>query len=224
MNHEPTDQHTIGRLRELVSHDLKNPISAAWTTSAFMAELIDSADELTQRNLSTIRSALTRALEWIDDFGVTVQLETGELAPSRSEADAAALAQRLIEALPEPIAKGVSLSGWDGRVQADPDLLLRCLRSLVLYADERGARSGGVTLSLTREPGGVDLVCSDRGRAIPSAWEDEGIPSLDQAVPAATPKPPLSLLLCQAVARSHGGSLYGARVDGENRLTMTVRY
>ncbi|NNF29330.1 MAG: hypothetical protein HKN73_19040 [Gemmatimonadetes bacterium] len=222
MNDASPDETTIRRVRELVSHDLKNPISAAWTTTAFMSEMADSADDLMQRNLATIRSALTRALEWIDDFGLTIQLETGELLPSKSEGDAETLANRVLEGLPEPLADRIRLSGWDGRVLADPELLQRSLRSLLVYADERGAAQEEIALGLTRDREEIQVVCRDRGRPIPGTWLQGGLPSLAQPIQATAPKPPLALLLCDAVARGHGGVLRMAHEDGENRVSMTL--
>ena len=210
------------RMREIVCHDLKNPVSAAWTTAAFMAEMADSSDDLTRRNLRTIGSALTRALAWIDDFGLVVQLETGDVEATPSVQEADTLISQVMDGLPEQLTERVEVRHWEGSMVADGELIQRAVRGMLQQADDRVSGAAPLTISLDRGTHEVRITCIDRGRAPADWWQDEGIPSLGDPLPPGAPSPPLSLVLCKAVARSHGGAVTVSHSGGENRVTLSV--
>jgi PAS domain S-box-containing protein len=171
------DAQRAVRLREqtlaVVSHDLRNPLSAIDLGSQLLTESPSvRADAAATRQAAVIRRNAARMARLIGDLLDVSSMQAGALAMERRPLPLAGL---LVEAFDahEPIAreKGVSLVLDAGpghvRVRADRDRLMQVLANLLGNAIKFCAPADEVRLSAEPADGYVRVCVADTGPGIP---------------------------------------------------------
>lgn len=196
----------LENVRSLISHDLRNPLSAAWTTAAFMAEMDAGQDVLVTRNIQTIQSALGRAIAWIDDLVTTIELEKGLRRPEATETDSGQVFAAARERYPT--------SGeirWPGgepvRLGGDATLLGRAVAALVANADRHGRSPSGTSVILSPTNGHIRIDVTDQGAGVGDDRMEDLFTPLGDPKRAQREIGGLGLAFCRAAVQAHGGSV-----------------
>jgi signal transduction histidine kinase len=192
------------RLRQLLVHDLKNPISVIKSNVAYL---------LDEPGLAELRSDLHAACDAIDGahaMALGLLAADEELAPAREPvALLPLLARTAIDQADRAKEAGVLIevaAGPPAVARADATLLSRVITNLVENA-LRHAHARRVLLSVEERPGGAaTLVVEDDGVGIPAAAR-ERLAEAVAAHAAVSRRVGLGLRFCAAAAAAHGGRL-----------------
>ena len=221
-------------LLEAVSHDLREPLSAA---SSALALLEDPRGELPPQAraglLDTAGAALGRLSRLTDDLGDLGRLHTGAITP-RPEATRLAEAFAAARASLDQARPAVRESGLDDvpPVLADPALLRRILADLLDHAQRRTPQGAEVQVSAGGGPVLVEVRVADRGRWTPATDQDsvfDPLPAVGEAPGEPSGEPPggtasgvrLRLALARGFAEAMGGTLVPEETPGGG-LTMLL--
>lgn len=211
-----------------VSHELRTPltsIAGAVETLRHRGERIPVADRDRLLELAVVHSARLRGL--IDDLLLVA--EGDHPTPSRTHAPVDMLA--MIEALDQefrPRMDGrlhVSSEVTDRWISTDGDKVRSILRHLLDNA-RKFAPAGGVWLSMTQRPSGLELVVGDHGPGIAATHRDEIFDRFVQLDGSTTREHGglgLGLHLCRQLAIALGGELGVDETPGGGaRFTLTL--
>jgi PAS domain S-box-containing protein len=214
------EQQLIG----IVSHDLRNPLSAILLGASSLLAREDLSDR-TVASIARIRSAAERAARLIRDLLDLTRARLGGGIPIQPRAaELRHVAQQVVDELEPSYADrkiSVEASG-DTRGQWDPDRIAQVIGNLVTNALKYGARGTPVTVRIAAEDGEVRLSVHNQGAPIPA----EVIPTLFEAGGRAAPDPTgrsvgLGLFIVDRIADAHGGRVE-VRSAEEDGTTFTV--
>jgi signal transduction histidine kinase len=154
------------RLSAVVSHDIRNPLTALLGT----AEIAKARGALTAEDLEAIES-MARRISQIIDSARNIDAQAGPAA-ALSVTDVASIHAELSDMLGQRLAeKGQSLvltSGAELAVYTNPKLLCNSvLSNLVVNASKFSPRDARLELSATTEGDGVRIQLCDRGPGFP---------------------------------------------------------
>jgi light-regulated signal transduction histidine kinase (bacteriophytochrome) len=195
----------------VVSHELRTPLTSIATLVGMIEDgRLGAADR--DGAIVTIRRNTERMLSFLDDLNLLANLESAPPGPT-TEVDLRDVARS--SAVPVVLPDGPPVTG-------DPKLL-SLLIELVVGAVSAVASAGTVTASGTAGPSGWTL----RVRGYASGLgTTEGLLT---AGPPAGSDPPyrrsvaLSVLLAQAIATRHGGSLsFEREPDGQAKVSVVL--
>lgn len=192
----------------IVSHDLRNPLSAIAMATALLVR--GELSESQQRTVSRIGRATERATRLIADLLDFTQARLGTgLSISKSEiALHAAISDdvdELSHAFPGRALEHVRAG--EGSCSADPDRLAQLVGNLVSNAVAHGAPARPITITSSIEAGTFTIAVHNWGAPIPL----EAQASIFQAMtrgnnaPAAGRSVGLGLFIVREIAKAHGG-------------------
>lgn len=204
---DPMSDPLVANVRALLAHDLKNPLSAAWTIAALMEEMDDGSDPMATRNVEIVRSAVTRAITWIDDFTLTLELETGQ----RAIAPVPTRVEEVVARAREGSFQDVDRIGWPespgAEFMGDADVLSRGLYALVSNALLHGGKDRPISVISRSEEDVVAFEVRDHGDGVAPDRRDRLFVSLRSAERSERRIGGIGLAVCRAVAEAHGGSV-----------------
>ncbi|RMG17599.1 MAG: sensor histidine kinase [Deltaproteobacteria bacterium] len=219
----------LDRLCRHVAHDLRNGLAVLRTNVDYL-EGLAPRDEAERAALGDLREVADRMEHGIDHLVYLVRYLSGTLTPSLQPISMdtwlRALVRRLEEA-PGPAAGRIRLEAPEpARIWADPALLERALRDLVLTRLAHTAAPGPVELRFHRPPGWAELTVIDSGPPLSPAarasFLDPRAPLGEGRLPAREVEQGLVGPFCGAVVAAHGGQTRLEVVDGRNRFTLRL--
>ncbi|BDG10658.1 sensor histidine kinase [Anaeromyxobacter paludicola] len=206
------------RILAVVSHDLRNPLSAILLGARQLASGSIAGAPRVQAAGSRIARAAERMRRMIGDLLDAAAIQGGRLSVRPRRAEPARLLEEAREAF-QPVAEERWLSlevraeGGLPEVCCDHDRVLQALSNLLGNAVQLTRAGGRLTLAAARRDGGVELAVSDTGPGIPP----EELPHLFQPYRRGKDVPyrgtGLGLAIVRGIAEAHGG-----RVRVESRL------
>ena len=201
----------------VVSHDLRNPVSAIFSAASLLLEM-DVSAEKTEQHLETIQRTAERMNRLIQDLLDVSRLEAGALSIVPSVIDVSDLFQEAGDAARHDAdRRGVALvSAPDAAlpgIRADRDRLLRVLSNLVGNAVRYSRQGGKVTLAArVREEGEVVLGVEDEGIGIAPEDQERLFDRFWQVSRSDTEGAGLGLAIVKGIVEAHGGRVW---VDSE---------
>ena len=195
----------------IVSHDLRNPLSAIMAGTAVLA-LPNITPEARAKSQAHIVSSAQRARRLIDDLLDFTMARVGRgLSVSRQPIDLHQLVGRIVDELALAFAgstiRHVRLG--QGACEADPDRIAQLVGNLVANAISYGAPQAGVTV--TSELSGTDAVISvhNAGDPIPSHAMSTIFEPMVRGVPdnSINRSVGLGLFIVRAIAYAHKGDV-----------------
>jgi phosphoserine phosphatase RsbU/P len=207
----------------IVSHDLRNPLSAIHMSAVLMGmgTLSD-----TQRNaLSRVERSVGRAERLISDLldftqarlGGGISLHLGRVDLNEVVADSVG---ELSAAFPE---RRIVHQGTPVHCHADADRIAQALGNLVANAARHGAPDSAVTVTLSTQDGRCMLSVHNQGDPIPPALRE----ALFEPMIRGTSKVAgargvgLGLYIVREIAKAHGGSVQ-VDSEAERGTTFTI--
>lgn len=214
----------LDNVRSYVTHDVRNPLSAVWTSVALLTELDDGSDPLTSRSLATITSGLNRTLRKLDLVGVALEIEAGQRVAQVGDVLVADLLRGVRDR-----SSGIDVDHsiqFEARVQqvrVDRGLLEGALVALLDNAVLHGGGPDGVRCIVEEgeREGTIAFSVEDTG---PSPQNADGLfMPLGEPDRRAKGAVGVGLALVRAVAELHGGTWRFERRDsGGSRFTVEV--
>ncbi len=208
----------------IVSHDLRNPISAITMSVTVMLKR-DNLEDWQAKGLRRIASAADRAHRLIRDLLDFTQARVGGIPIQPKARDFHELARQVVEevqlAHPERRitfeAAGEAQGAWDG------DRIAQVITNLVGNAVQHSPAESAVRVSSRGEAGSVVLAVHNEGPPIPA----ETLPRLFEPFRRGTEggaagSVGLGLFISRRIVEAHGGTLEVRSVEGEG-TTFTVR-
>lgn len=208
---EKTRLDELGRFRErligIVSHDLRNPISAISMATDLLLES-DSLDDQAVRTVVRIQRSVARATRMIGDLLDFTQARLGGgIRMERRPVDVHAVVRQVVDELelahPDRYIE-VQQDG-DGRGQWDPDRLAQVVSNLASNALQYGIPMEPVKFQTHSEDGWVTLIVHNHGPAIPP---DRLVQIFEPMQRASTAKKWRSGEKAESAGRSVGLGLY----------------
>ncbi|HLL53113.1 MAG TPA: HAMP domain-containing sensor histidine kinase, partial [Myxococcaceae bacterium] len=217
------EQQLIG----IVSHDLRNPISAiAMTATALLRR--DDMDPRTTRSLLRIVNSSDRATRMIRDLLDFTQSRLGGGLPIQPvPTDLHRVIGQVVEEVQATDAERDIVVGQDGDGQGcwDEDRLAQVATNLLTNALNYSPRETPVRVTTREEGDAVVLEVHNRGEPIPP----ELLPTLFHPMHRGTAKVDkskrsigLGLYIVKEIATAHGGTV-AVRSDAQEGTTFTVR-
>jgi PAS domain S-box-containing protein len=204
------------QLLAIVSHDLRNPLSAIVTS----ASVLDARerDETVRKHTRLIARAAERMDRLIDDLLDLAQLQAGRLRVERTPCDAATLIRETVETFKQ-IAndKRVRIDaevGEEVHVSCDRGRVLQVLANLVGNAVKFTPEGGSVTVTASRQDEEARFSIVDNGpglseQELAQIWEP-----FWQAKKRAHAGIGLGLYIAKALVEAHGGRIWADSVVG----------
>jgi len=158
------------RLIGIVSHDLRNPISAILMGASVLLEH-DELSERATKIVARMQSSARRASRLIDDVLDFTQARLGGgIRVEKKPADLHAIVRHVVEELDaaQPDRLVHVLHAGDGRGRWDADRLAQVVANLVSNALKYGAPATLVNLETRDDGDGVSLTVHNEGPAIPT--------------------------------------------------------
>jgi signal transduction histidine kinase len=157
----------------VVSHDLRNPMTAISTSAAIVIRKIDrGAVEDTRKHLHTIQRAVDSMNRLVSDLLDVSRIEAGKLPLDKRMYDIADVVNQAVELL-RPVAHAkaqelsVELGDADGlEVECDRERVQQILSNLLGNAIKFTPEGGQTTVSLERRAATVQLAVKDNGPGI----------------------------------------------------------
>ena len=167
----------VAAWRELarrLAHELKNPLFPLQITVENLLRARKSSDgqfdEVFRESTATLLAELAHLRSIIGRFSDFAKMPAPQLQPvdvNELVIQASRVFDAQLEAPGKPaIAKELALAGNVGNIQADPELLQRAVRNLILNAIDAMPDGGTLTLRATALPDGVQLEVSDTGKGL----------------------------------------------------------
>lgn len=163
---------------QAISHDLRTPLTSLLGFAEFLADELDGPLSARQHErLAQIQRSGARLRRMIDDLLDHARLESAELQLDCRLLPLGPLVSGVLESLaPQALEAGVALKladlAPDAVLPLDPDRLERVVTNLVANAIKFSPAGAEVSVSLSREPGGLRCAVSDRGPGLSPAEVD----------------------------------------------------
>ena len=195
----------------VVSHDLRNPLSAISMCTRVLLESPPDGEEERRDLLSTIDESVQWMQRMIRDLLDVSNIEAGVLSMERGREDVAPLVESAVQMLASQAADR-SVSLYEDvppdvpAVNVDPERILQVLANLIANAVKFTEPGGKVTISAERKNREVVLSVADTGPGIPA----EHLPHIFDRYwharrTARTRGSGLGLAIVQGIVTAHGG-------------------
>ncbi len=218
--------HALG----VVSHDLRNPISAIGMSARALLASIPLDDRERRDLVSNIMESQDLTQRMIRDLLDVASIEVGRLRVERRPEPLAPILERAValferEAADRSVALALSLDGELPVVSGDAGRLVQVLSNLIANALRFTDRMGRVTVSAQRHGGEVEVSVADTGSGIPTAsigviferyWTVRGT----------APKggTGLGLAIARSIVEAHGGRIWAESEVGKgSTFKFTLR-
>ncbi|MBE0596950.1 MAG: PAS domain S-box protein [Desulfuromonadales bacterium] len=165
--HALQQEHEI--LMQMISHDLRTPISVIQGHAEMLEERLNEKDELTALNLEAIQASVRQLSGMMDDLVQVIQEQKGEFPLEREGIDLAEFIPRLV--------RRIAVSGIGERLKtvlppdlpevwADRESLERIITNLLNNAMKYSQPNTTVTLAAEPVEGEIRISVADRGKGI----------------------------------------------------------
>ncbi len=161
-------EHTMA----IVSHDLRNPLSAISISAELLAELVGN-DARLQSLIGAIQSSTKRALNLMSDLLTSAKIESGGFVVDATAESATSLVDEALDMLaPLAMKKGIKLEkdlmAGIASVAADRPRILQVLSNVVGNAIKFSPNNGTITVEVRDGPAdNVLFAVRDNGQGIP---------------------------------------------------------
>ncbi|HEX7018425.1 MAG TPA: PAS domain S-box protein [Gemmatimonadaceae bacterium] len=204
----------------VVSHDLRNPLSAISMCSAALLREPAAEDEGVRHLIDTV----SQSAEWmgriIRDLLDVASIDAGALALQRAQCSIEDIVEDTVDLL-QPIAAGneitldVELPQDVPPVEADAERLQQVLSNLVGNACKFTSAGGTITIRVERAGDSAQVSVNDTGRGIPA----EDLPHLfdrfwQSRRGARQRGTGLGLAIAKGIVEAHGGRLWAESTEG----------
>jgi PAS domain S-box-containing protein len=202
----------------IVSHDLRNPISAIAMCVRVLEESPPSSEAERHGLLMTIRESTDWVNRLIDDLLDVANIERGRLSLAKSSEEPSQLALQALhmfelEAEENGIALEARLPTNMPLVDADGARVVQVLGNLMRNALKFTPRGGRVTIGVQQDDGAVQFSVSDTGRGIGADAQPRVFDRYWQAPGAVTTRGAgLGLSIAKGIVEAHGGRIW---IDSE---------
>jgi signal transduction histidine kinase len=208
-----------------LSHDLRNPLSAAKTTAQLIGRFPDRVDRIPNL-VGRIGDSLTRAEKMIEDLLDANRIRAGKGLPVVREET------NLVEIANEVCAELGTVHGDRFKKNFPKELIghwsskniYRLLENLLSNAIKYGYSNTEITLTLEDHGNGVDILVHNLGEAIPPEEQKSLFNPFMRSKSVDSEKKRgwgLGLTLVKGVAEAHGGNV-SVRSDPKNGTTFKV--
>jgi len=213
----------------IVSHDLRNPLSAIAMCGSALDESLSAGDEGVRYMVDTIRQSADWMNRLIQDLLDISSIETGHLAMDRHRQDVAPLLARL-----EPMFAAVAAEhGITLDIQASPNLapvmadgerLLQVLSNLVANALKFTPANGAIHVTAEPEASSVRFAVRDTGAGIPPEHLPHLFDRFWQARRSARERGTgLGLAISKGIVEAHGGHIHVvSQVGAGSTFSFTI--
>lgn len=196
----------------VVSHDLRNPLSAISMCTAALRE--GSADPAAREGLL---GAIAEAADWaqrlIRDLLDVSALDAGALALERTPVGVGEIVDRATSMLAgdydeRGVALATDVADPQLRVHADPDRVVQVIANLLGNAVKFTERGGRVTVRVRGEAGVASIAVEDTGRGIPQEEQARIFDRYWQSRRGASRRGSgLGLAIAKGIVEAHGGTI-----------------
>ena len=218
--------HALG----VVSHDLRNPISAIGMSARALLASIPPDDRERRDLVSNIMESQDLTQRMIRDLLDVASIEVGRLRVERRPEPLAPILERAValferEAADRSIAVSLALDGTLPMVSGDAGRLVQVLSNLIANALRFTDRMGRVTVSATRRGEEVEISVEDTGSGIVAS----NLPVIFErywTVRGTAPKggTGLGLAIARSIVEAHGGRIWAESELGQgSTFKFTVR-
>ncbi len=159
------------RLIGIVSHDLRNPLSAISMGAAMALEMTE-LPPIARSAVARIASAADRATRLVGDFMDLAQARSGEIPLRLAVADLREVVRTAIDELRQVHAGheiALDVGGGDMTLVCDRDRVAQVLGNLVNNAVQHGAEGRPIAVHLELSVAAVELAVHNEGTPIPAA-------------------------------------------------------
>ena len=211
----------------VVSHDLRNPVSAIKMLSR---ALLQSPADATQASDSVqlIAEAAGQMDSLINDLLDLNRIDVGQLAIQPEPIDAASLVNESLRTL-RPLVEGrkveldVQLNGDLPKVRADPERIQQVISNLVGNAIKFTQPGGKIVIAARRDDEDVVFSVADSGRGIPAEHLSKVFDRYWQSTRTDRQGAGLGLAISKGIVEGHGGRIQIASKPGEGtRVEFTL--
>jgi len=213
----------------IVSHDLRNPLSAIAMCGSALDESLSAADEGVRYMVDTIRQSADWMNRLIQDLLDIASIETGHLALDRHRQDAAPLLARLETTFAAIAAEhGITLDSQTSPhlapVMADGERLLQVLTNLVANALKFTPAGGAIHVTAEPEASSVRFAVRDTGAGIPPEHLPHLFDRFWQARRNAKERGTgLGLAISKGIVEGHGGHIHVvSQVGSGSTFSFTI--
>ena len=218
--------HALG----VVSHDLRNPISAIGMSARALLASIPPDDRERRDLVSNIMESQDLTQRMIRDLLDVASIEVGRLRVERRSEPLAPILERAValferEAADRSIAVSLALDGALPMVSGDAGRLVQVLSNLIANALRFTDRMGRVTVSATLRGEEVEISVEDNGSGIAAS----NLPVIFErywTVRGTAPKggTGLGLAIARSIVEAHGGRIWAESELGQgSTFKFTVR-
>jgi signal transduction histidine kinase len=206
-------------LLAVVSHDLRNPVTAILMNTALALRKLSTGGPTVQ--LERVHGAALRMRHLIEELLETARIDHAGLVLARQRCELAEVVTEVVEMLePQASAKEVSLSaelpGGGCAAYVDRHRITRVLSNLCSNAVKFTPRGGQVKVRVEREADGtVRCAVSDTGPGVPPAELPRLFEKHWQARREGTEGLGLGLYIAKSLVEAHGGTLWAASPLGQ---------
>jgi signal transduction histidine kinase len=197
----------------IVSHDLRNPLTAITISAAQLRREIVRADPLRSgRLLDTVERAAHRMTRLIGDLLAIAKIEAGQLTVDREPNDPVALVEEAVEALrpisdQRAITLAMAVSGPMASVGCDRGRILQVLENLLGNAVKYTADRGAVQVIVEGTDEGVCVRVRDDGPGIGPEAIGHVFDRFWQGPGRTRPGAGLGLAIARGIVEAHGGRI-----------------
>lgn len=213
----------------IVSHDLRNPLSAIAMCGSALDESLATADEGVRYMVDTIRQSADWMNRLIQDLLDISSIETGHLAMDRHRQDVAPLLARLETmfgaiAAEHSITLDIQASPNLAPVMADGERLLQVLTNLVANALKFTPAGGAIHVTAEPDASSVFFAVRDTGAGIPPEHLPHLFDRFWQARRNAKERGTgLGLAISKGIVEGHGGHIHVvSQVGSGSTFSFTI--
>ncbi|MBA3545343.1 MAG: HAMP domain-containing histidine kinase [Nannocystis sp.] len=206
----------------MVSHDLRNLLSAIVLHSGVVAKTASDSDEgrRTVAGMTRIQRYVARMNRLIGDLVDVVSLDAGKLAVTPTPGDAATLHTEAMEAFADAAAeKGLILECTCAEpsllASFDHERMLQVLANLIANALKFTPRGGRIIISGERAGGRIHLCVEDNGMGIPGQMLEAVFERFWQVGKNDQRGFGLGLYISRCIVEAHGGKIWAESTLGE---------
>lgn len=206
----------IGELASVVSHELRNPLSAVVNDLFLLRHRLgDALDDATSRYLSNAEDEVFRASRLSEELLAYTREREAKIAP----VDFDVVVAGVLESTPPP--QGIEVTvGESTRLQADGGLLTQILTNLVTNAYQAMPDGGTVRIAASRHDDSAVISVSDEGPGVDEAVRDS---IFDPFVTTRDEGTGLGLAIVHRLVAAHGGEVSVENQSGGGaRFSVTL--